>query len=40
MKKFTEVKVCIVYYANGNVLMLSNPSGSDPWADDCYDDLE
>lgn len=37
MKEFTEVNVRIFYYANGNVLM-SVMSGTDPYADDCYED--
>ena len=39
MKEFTEVNVRVILYANSNVFM-SQPSGNDPWADDCYDDLE
>ena len=40
MKKFTEVSVRVIYYVSANIMMESEPvlSGSDPYADDCYND--
>ena len=40
MKEFTEAEVNILYYADGNILLGSVLSGTDPHADDIYDDLE